>query len=228
MPYSYIAHAGAQSSDGNIVTTVAVDFTGADLIVLFVAHFDGATMTISDNQGNSYTPLTHADGSSLRGRLYYKRSPTVSGAMTFTAQDLGGASFPSINVLGFSGSVASPFDQESGVGSAFTTTQATGSITPTEDNELVVTGAGFGFEASPMLSVDGGFTITDNQPGATGQAYGGAIAYLIQTAAALANPTWTGSGNSAMMAVIASFKASSGPPPATITGRQKRFLGVFQ
>lgn len=174
-------------------STSAIDTTGANLIVLTVPYYPllGGTPTVSDSKGNSWTALTlQANQGAVR--LYYCVSPIVGSGHTFTAT--GTDIYATIDVLAFSGASASPYDQESG--SAF---DSPGSITPPQDGCLLVTASS---NNGGTTSVDSGFTgfTHDFTPGSH---MGGGIAYLIQSAAAAVNPTWTGSN---AVCVMASFK----------------------
>jgi len=106
----------------------------------------------------------------------------------------------------FSGSSASPFDQQNGAASTgLVTSQQPGSITPTANNELIVTLFGDS-NCSSIPTIDSGFTITDAIAYNGSSNYGGAVAYLFQNTATAINPAWsiTSSGNT--VSSIASFK----------------------
>lgn len=169
------------------VTTASVDTTGADLIVLVVSSWN-VISSVSDSKGNSWTPLTAYIGGTGRQQAFYCASPTVGSGHTFTATSAGG--YPSICVLAFSGvDTADPFDAETGTTGTGTTSQA-GSITPTNDNSLVVACIGFWDGSTRSLSsVDGGFTLQETVP--KDAAFGSGAAYLVQGAKAAANPTAT-------------------------------------
>jgi hypothetical protein len=83
-----------------------------------------------------------------------------------------------------------------------------GSVTPTQNNELVVTGIGTSI-ATGTPTVNGGFTVENTVPLLGGQYFGGGLADLVQTAATPANPLWTWSGTGNLVAVIMTFKAAA-------------------
>lgn len=183
-------------------TTSSIDTTGADLLVAVVAG-NVDPLTVSDNKSNTWTGLTQQTQSgSLLGRLFYVRGGTVGTGHTFDA----GASFRTVGVLAFSGSATSPFDQQNGATGS--SALSTGSITPTEDNELVIAGWALGNDAN-TFSVSGSFTVQVANTAVSGVTYGAALAYLIQTTAAAANPALTWSGGGASAAMIASFKMAA-------------------
>jgi len=219
MAYALLTHAIASSADSLGVTTGAIDTSGASLLVVSLASHSGASEnTLSDSKSNTWIPLTDPGGV-IRLRLFYATNPTVGSGHTFTASDVV-SSFPAVAVASFSGAnTSSPFDVENGAsGLSFTTLQP-GSITPTEDNELVISALTHQ-QLSDPVGIDGGFTITDQVQLVGGLAFGLAFAYLIQTSAAAANPTWSINDAANGSAVIASFKvpAAGGHPTSKRAG----------
>jgi len=193
----------ASVSIANNGTTGAIDTTGADFLVAVVSQgFQVDPPT--DNKSNTWTALTEQTGSSSNHvRIYYAKNATCGTGHTFTTP--AGAAFPSLCVVAFFGSdLTSPFDNENGVGES-SSPVSTGSITPSQNDELVIAIAG-GNCTSP--AIDGGFTLQENEDQTGGVNYGSAIAWLIQTTAAAANPAWTVA--SSCNAAIASFKAAAG------------------
>ncbi len=197
--------------------------TGANLLVASVAFYvPSGTPTashISDSSGNTWVALTAKTAVSSCGEmLFYAKNAAVGASQTFTISKSG--SYSSIVVMGFSGvDTTAPFDVENGTNWSGTTAQP-GSITPSVDNELVISGCG---DAAPTTTwtCNGNFSGTEiyyNQVPSTTE--GNALAYEIQTTATARNPTWTlgtsGGGN----VVIASFKetVASGQPYAKRAG----------
>ncbi len=189
-------------------TTSSVDSTGGNLIVVAVASYEPSTApTVSDSKGNTYNALTAQIVSGLhRIQLFYAEGATVGSGHTFTVT--GSTSYASISVNVFSGAKASSaFDQQNGAGSGGSPL-STGSVTPTEDNEVVV--AGISMDSAPSaLSINGGFSTPAVVYFAGGSAYGVGSAYLIQTTATAANPAWSWTGGSNETAAIATFKAAA-------------------
>ncbi len=211
------AHAVAGAVSGTIttVTTPAIDTTGADLIVIAVSGFANGSgfcapgAGLSDSNSNTYTALTRQDsglhlGSAEYAQLFYKQAPTVGAGMTFTCAS---SVAPSIAVVAFAGSIATPFDQQNG--STFgtpTTTLNTGSVTPGNTNQLLIAAVTTGSAAT--YSVDSGFTISDQIAFLSGNNEGLAMAYLIETSIVAQNPTFTFTASSdASASVIATFKS---------------------
>lgn len=199
---AHVATVSAGSTGGNTVTTSGVDTTGANLIVLVSSWFSTAAPTVSDSKSNTYTGLTARVNGTNKVQIYYCASPTVGSGHTFTLT--GTSSFPTVSATAVSGAHASPYDQETGSGTA-----TPGTLTPSEDGCLVVTGA-VTASSTPALS-SGGFSTTATAFAASNH-MGGGISYLIQTTAAAANPTWTSTSAS----VMASFKQSAGGGGSTV------------
>ncbi len=210
--FSFIAASTISSGTANGSTTDAMNTTSANLIVIALGQYEGAALAaITDSAaGNTWTPLTtYVDhsGVNVEVTLFYCINPTTSATHTFTQTRTSG--FASLCAAAFSCPNATiTVDQTSGSGGASSslTTLAPGSITPGFTNELVVTGAVVGGGGTFTL-LGGGFTLAAGAPvieNVTG------IGYLIQTAIAAANPTWTQNGSAnPMAAAIVSFKAVS-------------------
>jgi hypothetical protein len=205
MTFALIASVG-QAGSPNGTTTGAIDTSGANLIVLAPAYYaPGAGLAISDSKANTWTALTERGA---RMRFYYCLNPTVGAGHTFTVSGTG--VYGSMTAAAFSGAAASPFDLENGAASVSGTTLQPGSITPSEGNELVISAGGDAMDGTP--TPDGGFTVVARAAFSGGVCFGSHLAYLVQTSAVAANPTWTytpiGTGPE-YVAMIASFKAAA-------------------
>lgn len=213
MAFSLIVNVAAGSTVNNTVTTGAVDTTGADFLVAIVSDVGvGDIPAVSDSKSNSWTALTRKVIGFAGSKIHYCQSPTVGSGHTFTASSAG-ASSPSIAVLAFSGSAVSPFDVENGATGQSVSSLSTGSVTPSENNELVI--AGVCWYPAGTVSINGGFTISD-QVNYDGVHMGVGAAYLIQTSAAAANPAWSGVSFSDVAATIATFKAPGAAETITV------------
>lgn len=214
MAYSLLAHTIKQSTDSNGVTSSAINTTGANLIVLLVADYGSQSATaISDSQSNTWsTAVTKTD--TARVRVMYCYAPTTNASHTFTATQNG--SYVALVAMAFSGAASSPLDQTNSNGGTGVTSIQPGSVTPTQDNELVICGISGNAPGAPdSLSVNGGFTVADSGVNVTGTCFGIAAAYLIQTTAAAANPTFSWTTSSGSQTVSATFKANAS---STVTG----------
>lgn len=208
MSYSVIASTGKVGLE-NATTTDAIDTSGSNLIVIGVGWYGGTTanVTVSDSKSNTWSGLTAAvHAANIRSRLFYSFTPTVGSGHTFTSS--GSSTFAPVFVLALSGSVASPFDQENGATSSGGGNNQPGSVTPSEDNELLVT-ANACLEDIADMVINSGFTsIGWFDDVATSVGVG--MAYKIQTSAGAENPTWSWTNNADSAGVIATFKAAGG------------------
>ncbi len=196
----------ANASDPTQVTTDAISTTGADLIVLIVSYYNpGGSPTVSDSASNSATYITSQVGTFGSGcAIYYYDHPTTSGSHTFTVS--GASNYPTISVMAWSGADSSPLDQ-SNQGPGGSSSIQLGSVTPSQDGELIVTGLTVNNGSS--ITLDSGFTIS-NAWDAIPYNFATGMGYLVQGAASAVNPTWSYStsppDNGA--AVIATFKGN--------------------
>lgn len=202
-----IATVGSNAdAGGDTNTSDAIDTTGANFIVASVVFADDGTCTFSDSKSNTWSALTIqgpiGGGTTPVIRLYYVFNPTVGSGHTFTCDGMN--SFNRIDVQAWADALTSPLDQEDGDYAAGTTLMLP-SITPAGNNYLVIVAGGCD-DTDATLSINGGFTIT-TQGGAAGDAWTGGIAYLVQTTAAAAAPTWTSNmACGSLPGAIASFK----------------------
>lgn len=194
-------------------TTSSIDTTGATLLVAHVSSFAvTAEPTLTDSKGNTWIGLTaQVEGGTSRSRLFYAANPSVGTGHTFTLTDPGGNIFAGLEVQAWSGaSITLPFDVENGGTQSSGTSLATGSVTPSVNNELVVTGAHIHTTGSGTISIDSGFSISDqDQGGAVPARFASAMAYLVQSTAGAVNPSWSWSTTTSAAATIATFKAAT-------------------
>lgn len=204
-------------------TTVAINMTGATLFVANVGQYDGGTITApTDSQGNTWIGLTGQDATTEPySRLYYVSNPSVNAAQTFSISNSN--IFGTICVAGFSG--FDVFDVENGAINSASPTIQPGSVTPSQSNELIITGVSSN-PTNDTYTINSGFTITDSQLHTPGATEGSALAYLVQGAAAAINPTWTSSTLQANFnaATIAAFKAVAA---ATVVAGWQRGVDDF-
>lgn len=204
MPISLVA---STSKGQNFwpVTTDAIDTTGANLMTMVVSCY-ASEPTISDSKGNTWSNVVANQYYGAVGMATkYCASPTVGTGHTVTSNFV---NYVFIVVAAFSGAKGtSPLDQTAAAGaSSGATSQAAGSITPSEDNCLVVS----------YLGIDGGSSLPTIGSSYTriASAYntgneGGGFGYIVQTTAGATNPSWSWSGACGATAVSASFKAAA-------------------
>lgn len=196
----------AGSADKNTVTTSAVDTTGADFIVLVRSDFGASRAAVSDSKGNSWNALTATSNASTGTcTIFWSRPTSVGSGHTFTATQAN--SFPTLSVLAFSGGINSPVDQQNGATASAATSVQTGSVTPSDSNQLII--AGFTSDnASVSIALNSGFTVPVSTSVSTNHECG-AIGYLIQNSAAAVNPQWTWNTASNVAVRIATFKTAT-------------------
>ena len=202
--YSLGVHTSKGSPTGGTVTTDAIDTSGANLLVIAITDYSSASSTLSDSKTNTWSALTAQTGNYVRTQMYYVVNPTVGSGHTFTATSVG-TSYPSVFVVAFTGAASSPLDTQNGNGSTSAVSLATGSITPAQNDELIM--SAWGGEA-PNRSANSGMTAVEQQPYNNGLYFAGAIAYKIQTTAAAINVTWTTDYAGYCADTIACFKAA--------------------
>lgn len=222
MAWSFIIATSGPTPDGSApAVSSAADTTGANFLVVMSGGRSSATIT--DSKLNTWTGLTAQTSSDGIGRLFYCVNPTVGAAHVFTNT---AGDRATISVVAFSGSDATPFDQEGGSHDGNDTFQPA-SVTPGLNNELVIQGASGYSAASGADITSGGYTEPSGVEvfQVAGVNFFSSIAYQIQTTATATQPTWDcagGVGGGNMNACAATFKVSAGGAPAA-----SHFLGLL-
>lgn len=226
MAYALVAHTGIGSTDSNSITTAAIDTTGASLLTVGISDYGQVGLgTLTDSKGNVWTGRTTrtSAGNNSRVRLYDCISPTVGSGHTFTYTCT--TCFPVVNVTAWSNTLTPVFDGQNGSAQDSGATVATGSVTPTVDNCLVVSQY-MANDSTAGTSVNSGLTISDSVNRVGGAHFEGAMAYLIQTTATPVNATWTVGDSAAYSAAALAVYRTAAPtfnPSWAQTGNQ--FLG---
>jgi hypothetical protein len=210
-----VSSVSAGSTAGATVTTGSIDTSGASLLVAVVSDYCGAGVnasTVTDSKSNTWTPLTEGVDTTdvTRCRISYAINPTVGSGHTFSTAN-GDLAYPTICVIAVSGAATStPFDVQNIDGdNNVSAINHTAGVTPTTDGQIVIAGVCLG--TTSAASIDGGFTLLESEAFDDSDHFAGALAYLIQTTATAANPTWTFTGSAAYAAsAIATFKAAAG------------------
>lgn len=214
--WSVITSVCAGVTDGGDGTTAltsgTIDTTGADLLIAFSSAYVGASsITFSDSKSNTWTGLTNTV-TNRNSRIWYAFGPTVGSGHTFTVGGGDGSLFnQAFCVMAVSGKASGdPFDSQNTNANSASATITSGSITPLQSGELIVSGfSSAATAASP--AVDSGFTLVNSISGSGHDVIG--LGYLIQGAASAVNPTWTTDSAVNNQAAIASFKVSTGVVP---------------
>lgn len=218
MPPALVANTAAATSNTRTVTTPAINTTGATFFVAAVTSWEPSVeVAVTDTQGNAWTNLpAFFNTGNTRVRLSYATSALVGPSHTFSylGPGTGNQAFCALAVAAFRGiRLVAPLDGQSGTppsGASVTTLQP-GSVTPTQSAALLVTA--LGFDNSQTVTVNLGFTITNQVNYGGSMNFGIALAYLVQATPAAINPTWTLPVASNPAATLASFVAVKAPPP---------------
>ncbi len=232
MAFALVANTGVGGSISG-ATTAGINTTGADFLVVAVACYSAGPATLSDLVGgnsNTWTPLTLRDDGVDTTQFYYCKPAFVGSGHTFTVA--GASSFSGLCVQAWSGAAAaSPADQQNGATTGGATSLATGSITPSQANCLVVASlcTNLNTDFSTAGAINGGFTISNRLDSSPGVGFAHGMAYLVQTSAVAANPTWSWTSSNAAAAAIASFKDVGGggaTRPVKMAGDWGGFAGA--
>jgi len=170
--------------------SAGITTTGAKLLVMSLGRsiFASTAVTVTDSYANTWIPLTRQDPLVFASQLYYVINPTVGTGHTFRVENVSANLFPSFVVYPFAASGVVTFGGENGsaVGDTESTIQP-GSVTPSADDALIVTGATT-FAVPALPTVDLGFAPTSV---AAAPDYGGtSLGFVILGTAAARNPTW--------------------------------------
>jgi hypothetical protein len=201
--WNLIAYTGTSSSDSNSSNTAAINTTGASIIIISTADVVTATATPTDNKGNSYTLIRSDTAPAIPARIktYVNYNPIVGVGHTFSYYSSGGE--PGIAVQAWFGSTGSPaLDQQTGTFSNTVKTSASASsITPTFNNELIVTSiCPWNTNLAPVLTAS--YSITYTAPRVNVNSVGIGMAYITQSTAAATKPSWTFSSTGWAMNVV--------------------------
>lgn len=213
-----VVHTTAASTNGTSVTTSAIDTTTSHSLFLIVTQNTPESGTLTDSKSNTWVPLTAQSPFSAGSlRIYYcVNSPTVGSGHTFT-WTAGGSQLPSIAVAAFTDIVS--FESESGNIGGSTDSVQPGSLTPSLDNSILITGE-IDVAVGSSATVDQGFTISDSTNVVAATSYATRLAYLIETTATAKNPTWQTSPSQpvSLAAVMAVFRPGAGTNPTRHKG----------
>lgn len=194
----------AGSTTGINVTTSTANSTGADYGFANVVSLSaGSPPVLTDNKGNKWEVIEVVTEGWVEMITYECKNPRVGTGHTLTATSDGKS--PAVFAAFMSGVRRSGThtDQASSAHTFTGTSQAPGSITPSENNCIVL--SAFLCGGSGSISVGESYTKNSLQMNASGAHIGGGLAYKIQTTATSTNPTWTQAGSGSIGAAIYSF-----------------------
>jgi len=203
----------AQSSYAADLFTLAfaADVSSGSLLVAHITYGGtNPTITVSDNiaGGQTWTQAgsNEYDSTNVQGyALFYKYNTAASSGSRNVTLVASGANYVGIQLQEYTGVLATsnPLDQLSGTVLASTTTPATASVTPSTNNQLILCGSVA--SASSTITAAGSYSLiyTDTIL---------ASEYQVQTTAAGVTGAFSYSPASISCILVATFKASSGPP----------------
>lgn len=223
-----LSNTATGSTGGLNVTTSGIDSTGGSLIVMAVCDYSiVSAATISDNKtGNVWQSTgSFSAASSIRERILYSTG-SASGfgsSHTFTATCGGGLCYPVIAVAVFSGTTqTNPLDKSTGNSASGVLSIFPGSLTPTNNDSLVVSGLGFDVSNTVVVT---GMSILNQIDYLAANHFGCGFAYAIQTTATASNPEWSWGASGAGAATShAVFKVST--PAASTTSDVLGLMGL--
>lgn len=200
---TFVSSGAGAASSPNIAVSTRFSTIGSNLIVVAVGT-ETTTVSISDTAGNTYTLVRTDTTTSDYLMTYYCYNPVVTAANKITINSLSG--YPAVCAAAFSGVATSPLDQQNGFGTTGVTAIQPGSITPSANNYLLISGVMTDYASTfPTPTIDSGFTISNYIP-LSGSTVGCGLAYLIQTLALPENPKWSGFALGHCVSSIVSFK----------------------
>jgi hypothetical protein len=201
-PIEFVAQAVAADANGG--TTPAIDTTSADLLVVAVTYYSGSA-TLTDSEGNTWTPLTSRAINSNLCQLYYcYPGAKVSASHTFTYS--GSGSYSAVRALSFRNALNAGFDVESGATGTLITSINAGLLTPTLPSSLFVSAVGL-FTAFTEPTYPSGWTGYWT-PYSSGSPLNVAlaVAWRISVDGAAINPAWAWTESTDAAAVAAVFR----------------------
>lgn len=219
-----VAHGiGQGPQTGPATAAFGTSTAGATLLTAAAENYGSDTCTgatIGDTVGGSVTNnvwhhLTNYTDATLSACIWYTYG-TASGALVTGAihvvSESGTVYYPSLAVAAWSGTLTYPTDpydtgQVNGASSTGALTLSTGSITPSQDCDLVFSGGGFHGTGTPSSSP---VPTLDSLAFVLGTYLGIGDAYLVQTTKAAVSTTWTQASSSHIAVSIAAFKAAAG------------------
>jgi|SRR6185503_9919430 len=179
------------SGAGSSITTTDANCTGANFFWACVAS-NTTNPTVSDDSSNSYTGLTQKTDIITAANARCSFAANASTSSTFQVSTT--SDFPYLCYIGFANvKTASPKDGETGLNDAVgspSTTISSGSITPSETDEVMLDFISSFDAGAQVWSIDSGYTVEQQATSGSGVNYGGACAYKIKTDTAAENPAW--------------------------------------
>jgi hypothetical protein len=195
------AHATAATSGfgSASLATAGIDTTDATFLAAYLEGYYGPSaypFALVDSYGNEWVGLSIATENHT-GQLFYSYQKIGGGACvvgpghTFTLTQPGVPFLvATMYVEAFSGVQTSSDPLEGGSDQILYGGYTGISETPANTGDLIVMGAS-GYNFTLPVSIDSGFTVTDDNQATGGAGESGAMAYLIAPSTSAVDPTWT-------------------------------------
>lgn len=202
---------------GTAVDTLASSFSslpsaGSNIIVLAWDWPESAAWTsgqVTDNQGNTYTlaAASTANNGQQCGVWYAENIGSPSGTFTATLDPVSTGDYPNLIALEVTGlATSSSFDQTN-TATGNSTAPNSGSITPSQADELVIGVACTGGTVASIAAA-GGWTEEIEQLDSNNHQSGEGDSQIVASTSAL-SASWTLPGTNQWSALIVSFKAAA-------------------
>lgn len=209
----------SNTTDTNTYTSGSFDSTGCDFLEIEFSAYDSLP-TITDSKSNTWVTLnSYAVAGDVRCHGVYATNVAGKVGTGHTITVTGVGMWQSAIITGWSGAhVTAPLDLQNGATTSSATFIDTGSVTPSQNDCLLI--SGWAIDGTPTTpALDNGFTLVAYLVNAPGANMPVAVAYKIQTTAAAVNPRWTGvTAACASAASLRSFKKSAVAPTIVLTG----------
>ena len=211
-----VSHTGGLSTTGaNGATTLSINTTGATFLTVAVTVYSqsAAGVTLTDSNGNTWHALANqlAGTSTLTNtNIWYSYAHSAAALVVGSSHTVTiscSSCYPGMTFSAWSGTTSGvdPYDGTQSGGGIVGTSYTVPSITPTQANELVITS--FGDLGGSTYALNSPFAMINTNNYNPSIAMGNASAYVIQTTAVSAGPTWTlGSGSDPIATSIAAFR----------------------
>lgn len=209
MTFSLIGSAPKQGTINGTGNTTGFDTTGAKLLTIIVCDFATQPVSvISDTYSNIWVQRAQALNI-VEGRLtlYECVNGTVGTGHQFAATGTGSAPALTVSAWGASGTPTADQTNSAFTSGSSVSTQQTGSITPTQANELLVYGTGDAWGTPLTVNVG---TVLQSAGLVGGSSFAVGMAYEIQTTATTRNPTFSFVSTTQVEALIVSYIDAAG------------------
>lgn len=207
---------------GETFTTASFNSLGGTGMICHLSWFSNSGAlpqpVVTDSASNTWTELTAEAAGATGSRILYDISAFSASAthtLTVTTADF---VYPTISCIVVNDAGLTVDVESAGAATAGATSLQPGSLTPSQNTSLIVTGLSC---LGTSLMINESFTAVTTDTVGGGHLCGG-IAYLYQGTAAAINPTWSWTTSDAAAASSAAFDYT---PPATGTRRLLRGVG---